>query len=608
MSNEYIILALAAIGMASVLCQWFAWWVKLPAILFLLLVGIIAGPVSGWLNPDVLFGDLLFPLVSLGVAVILFEGSLTLKFSEIAGLESVVRNFVTNGVLVTWAVVSGATFLLLDFSWQLSLLFGAVMVVTGPTVVVPILRTVRPNARIANILRWEGIIIDPIGALLAVLVFEFIVSGRGGGALAHTVLTFLAVVGTGVLSGAVAGYLFGIVLRNRWLPEFLHNVATLGTVCALFAFADGMQSESGLLAVTVMGLWLANMRGVDTDDILDFKESLSVLFISILFIVLAARLDFTLFRQLGGNVLAVFLVIQFVARPLKVLVSTRGAPLSWQEKVLLSWIAPRGIVAAAVIALFALRLEEQQFTDAHLLVPLVFAVIIGTVVLQSATAGLLARWLGVAEPEPRGVLIIGANRVARLIAHGLADSGFRVLLADMNWENIRAARMEGLPVYYGNPVSEHADRQLDLVGIGRVLALTPQRELNSLACLRYRAEFGHAAVFELPVSLEGESAEKKRISALYRGRIAFGGEASFSKLASLVAQDAKLHRTTLTDDFDYESYRKQYAKTLLPLFAIDLRDQLHVYATDADIRPQKGWTVLALIAERRDEEGVTTSR
>ena len=180
--EEHAVLTMAGIVVVATACQWFAWWVKLPAILFLLLAGIVAGPVTGWIRPDELFGDLLFPIVSLSVAIILFEGSLTLKVSEISGLENVVRRMVTSGLLVTWVVVACATYYLLDFSLELAVLFGAFTVVTGPTVIVPLLRTVRPNAHIANILRWEGIVIDPIGALLAVLVFEFIISGQGGAA------------------------------------------------------------------------------------------------------------------------------------------------------------------------------------------------------------------------------------------------------------------------------------------------------------------------------------------------------------------------------------------------------------------------------------------
>ena len=256
-----------------------------------MLGGIIAGPVTGWLDPTALFGDLLFPFISLAVAVILFEGSLTLKFEQIKGLQQVVRNLVSVGVLVTWAITTVATHLILDIGWQLALLFGAITVVTGPTVVIPMLRTVRPNSRLTHILRWEGIVIDPIGALLAVLVFDFIISGQGSDALGHTLLGFGNILLVGVAMGALPGYLFGLLLRNHLLPEYLHNLTTLTLVFAVFVFSNLIYPESGLLAVTVLGLWLANMKDVHIEDILSFKESLSLLFISGLFVILAARLD-----------------------------------------------------------------------------------------------------------------------------------------------------------------------------------------------------------------------------------------------------------------------------------------------------------------------------
>ncbi len=589
-----LIISLAGIGFLAIACQWFAWWVKLPAILFLLIAGIVAGPLTGWLNPEALFGHLLFPFVSLAVAVILFEGALTLRIHEIKGLERIVRRMVTTGLAATWAVTSIATHLLLHLPWELSFLFGAVTVVTGPTVIVPMLRTVRPTARISNILRWEGIVIDPIGALLAVLVFEFIASGHRGGAFGHTLLTFAQILSIGIVVGVGCGYLLGTILRRHWLPEYLHNVGTLSLVFVAFAVSDSIQPESGLLTVTVMGVWLANMRNVSVDNILDFKESLSVLLISGLFIILAARLNLADVRELGWAAAGVFLAMQFIARPLKILISTWGSSLSWRERALLAWIAPRGIVAAAIAALFAIRLGTQGYEQAPQLVPLTFLVIIGTVVLQSATARPIARLLKVAEPEPKGFLIIGASPVARAIAIALCEKGFRTLLADTYWDNIRAARMAGLATYYGNAVSEHADRNLDLVGIGRVLALSPQKELNALACVRYRSELGNESVFALPATAEKDK-EEERIGTPRCGRLAFGYDVTYSKLASLLSQGAEIHDTQLTDDFGFDDYNDQYQKKAIPLFAIDGRGRLRPFTAEDSPKPSAGWTIVALV-------------
>ncbi len=594
--NEHIMLLLAGIGLIAIICQWFAWWVKLPAILFLLLAGIVAGPVTGWLDPDALFGDLLFPIVSLSVAVILFEGGLTLRFHEIRGLERVVRNLVSTGMLVTWLIVALATHLLLGFSWELSFLFGAVMVVTGPTVIIPLLRTVRPNASIANILRWEGIVIDPIGALLAVLVFEFIISGQGGSALSHTLVTFGTVLAVGFSLGAAAGYLLGLVLRHHLLPEYLHNVATLTVVFGVYAYSNAIAEESGLLTVTVMGIWLANMRQVPMRDILHFKESLSVLLISGLFIILAARIELEQFIQLGWGALALFIAIQFIARPAKVFISTLGSSLTWQERMLLAWIGPRGIVAAAITALFALRLQQQGYEGAELLVPLAFTIIIGTVVLQSATAGMLARLLGVAEPEPKGFLIIGANSVARAIGRALRKQGFRAVLTDTNWKHIKDARVkDGLETFYGNPVSDYADRHLHLVGIGRMLGLSRQSDLNALASLKYRPEFGRKGIYTLQSSADVNRSEKLVVSGEHRGYVLFGEDVTYSKLASLMSKGAEIRSTLLTEEFDFDAYRKKYRNRAIPLFALNPKGKLECFVAGGRLTPQPGWTVIAMI-------------
>jgi len=603
--HQEAVIALSVIGIVAILCQWFAWWVKLPAIVFLLVAGIILGPLTGWLNPEQLFGDLLFPMVSLAVAIILFEGSLTLKFDEIKGLQTVVRNMLTFGVLITWFSISVVTHYALQFSWELSILFGAMMVVTGPTVIVPMLRTVRPNATVSNILRWEGIVIDPLGAILAVLVFEVILSLQlqGHASITHTLLMFGQTLFVGLVTGAVSGYLFGLVLRKHLMPEYLHNVATLALVFAVFAFSNELSEESGLLTVTVMGIWLANMENVPVEDILDFKESLSILLISGLFILLAARLDFSQFEALGSGAIIIFIFIQFIIRPLKVFISSYKSDLTWQEKTMISWIGPRGIVAAAVTALFALRLQEIGVEHAELLVPLAFTIIIGTVVLQSATSKFIAIKLGVADPEDSGFLIIGGNPVARMIALALNNSGYRTRLTATSWSNAKTARMEGLDTYYGNAVSEHADRHLDLIGLGKVLTLTPQKELNALAALRYRTEFGSHNIFSLSTEKEAEGSEQaSRTSISHDSHILFGNDISYSKLASLVAQQASIKSTTLSESFSFEDYQLEYGKRSIPLFAFNAKKELQFFTEGHTLSPDQEWTIVALIQAKLDSD------
>lgn len=591
---SFALIALIAFG-----CQWFAWRVKLPAILFLLAAGIVLGPFTSLVSPDDLLGDLLFPLISLAVAVILFEGSLTLDLSEIRTQRVMVRRLLVVGAGVTWAIVAVAVHFLFGLGWELSVLFGALTVVTGPTVIVPMLRTVRPNANISNILRWEGILIDPIGALLVVVVYEFIVAQSQASGLAHGVATFLQTIAIGTVLGLLGGWFMGWVLQRGWIPDYLKNLATLALVTTVFSVSDTFAHESGLLAVTLMGMWLANKKDVHIDDILHFKENLSVVLISGLFILLAARLTLDDITSLGWAAIILLLIMQFIARPASVWLSSIGSTLNWREKTLLSWIAPRGIVAAAVSALFAIRLEEAGHEAAAILVPLTFVVIIGTVVLQSATSRGLAKLLKVAEPAPSGFLIVGANPVARAIGAALQKQEFRVMLTGSQWEHIREARMAGLPTFFGNPVSSYADHHLDLVGVGKLLALSPDPAMNVVAGMRYRTEFGDRNIYTLLAGSQSEIAEKHQLGSKQRGHTLFTEDMSYSKFASLLSKDWQIRETLLTDEFGFDDLLRAH-DDIIPLFAISPKGRIEVMTADTDLHPGEDWKVLSLTGPRTE--------
>lgn len=591
-----ILFKLALIGGLGIFCQWIAWRTRLPAILFLLLTGILVGPTTGLINPDQIFGNLLFPMISLAVSVILFEGSLTLRFHEIAGLEKIVQRMVTSGLLVTWTVTTLATYYFLHFKIGMAILFGALTVVTGPTVILPMIRSVRPSRHIANILRWEGIVIDPIGALLAVLVFEILIASHTGtSAVWLSMFNFIWQVFIGSVLGIIGGHVMGLAIRRQWIPTYLHSLATLAFVTFIFALSNAFTSESGLLTVTVMGIWVANMKDIDISDILDFKESLSMMFISVLFIILAARLDFSQVQVLGWASLGVLMTMQLLARPLKILVSTWGSSLRWQERLLLSWIAPRGIVAAAVAAIFAIEMQKVGYPQAELLVPLTFIIIIGTVLLQSTTARFIAQGLGVAEPYPTGFLILGANTLGCKIAAALQQQEFPILVADNNWENLRNAVMQNLPTYYGDINSEHADQHMDLSGIGQLLALSPSAEQNVLSTVRYRSEFGKEHVFLVRTEFNINGKPVKKSMALQHERFAFSEKASYEYLNDMLRAGADIHATSLTKEFDFNSYYNMYFRRAVFLFALDTRKRLYVYTTQYQPEPQPGWTMISLI-------------
>jgi NhaP-type Na+/H+ or K+/H+ antiporter len=590
---DNLIIPLVLVGLFSIACQFFAFKIKLPAILPLLVVGIVAGPVTGLINADDLFGDLLFPLVSLSVAIILFEGALTLQFKELSGHGPMVRNLCTIGPIVTMLIVAPACYYALGLSWELSFLFAALVTVTGPTVIVPILRTLRPTASISNILRWEGIIIDPIGALLAVIVFEYIISSQN--ALEHSFVAFLMTIGVGAFIGFVSGYLLGLAMRHRLIPPYLLNTAVLTIMLGVFAASNLLAHESGLITVTIMGMCLANMKNVDVDDVLEFKETLSVLLISGLFILLASRIDLSAIAQVGWYAAILLGVILFIARPAAVLASSIGNKLSWQELTLLSWIAPRGIVAAAVSALFSLKLEAIDYPQTELLVPMVFLVIIVTVVLQSLTAAKLASMLKLRRAKPTGLLIFGGGQFSREFAKELQNQSVPVCLADTNYETISLARMDGIPTYFGNPISEHAERHLDIDLLGSVLVMSPYRQLNPLVTFHFEHTMGKENVIGLSHN-EQNLRPSHQVSSDYSKKLSlFSEEATYSRLITYVNQGATVKTTKLSESFTYADYLKQYENKLLPLCAIDSDEEVSIFTSNKTLDPKSDWRIISLI-------------
>ena len=588
------LVSLVSVGLLSIACQYFAYRIRLPAILPLLIVGIIVGPVLGLMNADSLFGDLLFPVVSLSVAIILFEGSLTLKFSDIAGHGNMVRNLCSIGVVVTWIVATLAAHYAIDLTWQLSFLFGAIVTVTGPTVIVPMLRTVRPKTKLANILRWEGIIIDPIGALLAVLVFEFIVAAQDQ-AILHTFITFGKTIGIGTFIGLLFGYFIGLSLRKRWIPHYLQNTAVLTLILGAFAASNYVAHESGLLAVTIIGMVLANMKNVDVEDILEFKETLSVLLISGLFILLATRLNLDSVIEIGAGVIWVLLVIMFVARPLSVLVSSIGTGLNIRELALLSWIAPRGIVAAAVSALFSLKLEEIGYEGAGIIVPMVFLVIIATVVVQSLTAKPVAKLLDMRAPPPTGYLIFGGSKFSRMLAKEMMNQKLAVTIADTNWDAIREARMSDIPVYFGNPMSDHAARTMEMSTIGSVLIMSPYKQLNPMIAYHFEYTMGKDNVWGL-TSNEQSARPSHQVGEHYAKKLTLFDEGvTYGYLASAVNRGATVKTTRLTEEFDYQDYLDTYGARATPLIVIDDENRSHTVVNGEEIEFGEDWKIISLI-------------
>ena len=591
---EHILLGLASIIILGIGAEWLAWRLRLPSILLLLIFGIVVGPVIGFLNPDALLGDLLLPIVSLAVAIILFEGGLNLRISELRQVGNVVRRLITVGALATWLIGTGAAYFLLNIDFVLALLLGAILIVSGPTVIMPLLRHLKPRGQLGSILKWEGVVIDPIGAILAVLVFEAILAGGFREAAAVTVVGLLKTILIGGGIGMLGAMVMVLLLRRFWIPDFLHGATSLTLVIGIFAASNLLQTDSGLLAATVMGIYLANQKTVSIKHIVQFKENLRVLLISSLFILLAARLQVSHLAYIGIGSLAFIGVLMVIARPASVALSTFGSGLSWRERSFLSWMAPRGIVAAAVSSIFALRLVEAGYPQAELLLPITFMVIIFTVIIYGLTASPVARWLQVADPNPQGVLIVGAHSWAQAIAGAIQAEGYRVMVVDDNWANVSTARMAGLPTFYASILSQYALDEIELGGIGRLLALTSDNEFNSLAALQFTDAFGRSEIYQLPPKGE-EGSPREMVSQHLQGRFLFGTGITYTYLSRRFDEGAVIRTTKLTQEFDYDDFRALYGEEAIPLFSVGQSGNLMVFTRDNPPSPRPGQILISLV-------------
>jgi NhaP-type Na+/H+ or K+/H+ antiporter len=473
---------------AGVMCQVLARHLHIPSIVLLLAAGVLLGPDgAGWVVPERL-GDGLFQIVRLAVAVILFEGGLNLKLSRLRRESVPIRMLVTVGAVITGVGGALAARAFMDWDWSLAALFGALVTVTGPTVIKPLLRISRLRPRIATVLEAEGVLIDPIGAILAAVTLEVILQASVdpllGGLLQR--LAFGAVAGLGF------GFALAALLRlPRVIPDGFANIATLGLVLLLFELCDLYWPETGILAVTVAGVVVGNASGNRVGDELgEFEELLTVALIALLFVLLAADVRLASVIGLGWRGIATVAALVLLVRPLNVLLSTWGSELDTKERIFLSWVAPRGVVAAAIASLFAAVLQAEGFEGGREFRALVFLTIGVTVVLQGGTAPLLARALGLRMPARDSYVILGAEELAFALADVLRAANRPVIFVDSNPNHCRAASERGFPAVYGNALAFVTLARARLERARAVLGITPNDEVNSLFAREATDDFG----------------------------------------------------------------------------------------------------------------------
>ena len=556
-------LELAGIIILGILAQWVAWKFKIPAILPLILIGLFVGPVAAeflsedgtkWIEPvwngekGLFPGDGLYYFVSLAISIILFEGGLTLKRNEIKTVGPVITKLITLGAAVTFFGGGLAAHYVFDLSWELSFLFSGLIIVTGPTVITPILRNIPLKKDVSAVLKWEGILIDPIGALVAVLVFEFISVGEGGGFTKTAVIEFGKILLFGTTFGFTFAHALAFIINRNLVPHYLLNVVSLSTVLLVFVESEIFAHESGLLAVVVMGMVLGNNKLENIKELLYFKESLSVLLISILFILLAANInieDMMLLYNWKSGLL--FLIVIFIIRPLAVFLSTAGSTLKTNEKIFISWVGPRGIVAAGIASLFGSKLIKSGIDGAEYLTPLVFMIVLGTVLLNATTARLFAKVVKVFLTKSEGILIIGAGKLSILIAGYLQQNNRHVVLVDSNTDNIKKAKELGLEALKEDIFSEDLTDNIELNDVGYLLCLTGNANINKFAINKFKDQFGENGSFRLITPEEMNDPENNPKEGL------FSHTDDFVKLTEVARKYPKINEIELDSKAHYDS-------------------------------------------------------
>ncbi|MFB5663857.1 cation:proton antiporter [Alteribacillus sp. HJP-4] len=586
------LMLIGAVGIGS---QWLAWRFRLPAIVVMSVAGLLIGPILGFMNPEEDFGDLFQPIISMAVAIILFEGSLNLDFREIRGLGKSVYRIITLGAFIAWILGSLTAFYIAGLSWAVSFVIGGLFIVTGPTVILPMLRQAKLKPRPAAILKWEGIVVDPFGALLAVFAFEIIQFLTVETITIEVLLLFLLASVFAVIVGWGCGLGIGWMFKHGYVPEFLKSPIVFAVVIACFTLADEVMHETGLLAVTAMGMTLANMHIASLSDMRHFKENISILLISGIFIMLTASLEReTLMQIFTPNILAYVALMLFIVRPLSIWLSTFNTELSMKEKALIGWIAPRGIVALTVAGYFANVLAEAGYPGASIVTPLTFGLVFATVLAHGFTIGPMAKKLGLSMDGKPGVIIVGGSRFSTELAKVFKQLKVPVMITDSSFEHLFTARSASIPYYRGEILSEQTEYYLDMTPYEHLIAATDRDSYNSLVCTTFVPEIGRNDLFQL----SWHDPEKDHPDDLVQrigGRVLFKKGETFEELNRKLDKGYVLRKTKLSKIFTFEQYKKERNGHSLLLFVLKQSGKIEFFTAEINnIKPEPGDTVVSL--------------
>jgi NhaP-type Na+/H+ or K+/H+ antiporter len=584
--------ALVSILVAGIFCQWLAWRFRLPAIVLLAACGLLLGPITGLIEPSVDFGPGLTGITSLFVAIILFEGGLNLQLHELRETAQVTRRLTSIGVLLAWGLGIAVAHFVGGLSWGVASLLGAILVVTGPTVIMPLLKHAKLNRRTASYLKWEGIINDPIGVLLAVLVYQYLLYSGEGPALQSIFASLASALATSVVLGGGIAFGLGHSFRKGWIPEYLKAPSIIACILAVYALSDLVQHESGLLATTLMGVVMGNMGLRSLDEMRRFKEYITLILVSFLFVVLTASLTKTALQSIHWQLVAMVFGFVFVVRPLAVFLATIRTDCSWQDRLLIAWIAPRGVVAAASAGAFAPALMDAGFEDAQYLVPAVFMLIFATIIAHGFSLGPLTKLLKLGSPGKGRILIVGASPWTIELAIALNKVNQEVVIVDTEWGRLQSARQQGIDTWFGEVLSDMADEAMALDNIYTVLAATGNSHYNSMVCNHFAPHLGRHRVFQPYDS--GSDHNKRVVSETRRGITAFSGNITFAELWTRMIRGWTIRKTVITETYTEKDFLAKLADHAIRLAIIPENGKLE-WLSQTTRKFQTGDTVISFV-------------
>lgn len=579
--------AMALVGVLGVGAQWIAWRFRLPSIVLMLGIGLLVGPIMGWFIPERDLGPIYRPMISIAVAVILFEGGLTLEYRRLGDARPAVRRLVYIGAPLGWLLSTLVLRYTVGLSWESSIVFGGIMVVTGPTVIAPMLRQARLKPRPAQVLQWEAIVNDPLGVMIAVLALEVVLVLHTGLSAGQAVWLLAKGVGFAALVGWGAGVGLAYAFRRGLVPEYMKTPVLSVLVVAVFAVTDSVLHETGLLAVTLMGMVLANADLPSYTELHRFKEQATILLVSAVFVLMSASLDFSFLEPLTWRAGLFVLAVILIARPLQVLLPLIGSSLPMKERLLVALTGPRGVVMVSVSGLFGAKLVEVGVPDGAVLAPLAFVVVLVTVIVYGFTLAPLAKRLGLSGGDKPGLLIVGGSPFAVALAQAIEKADAHVLIADPNRQHLRGARQADLKVFYGDILSKSAEHYVEFIAYPAILAASDNDAYNTLVATDLAPEYGRDMIWQL--SRVRDRSRHALPNQLGGRRLA--GNPTFELVNRRIAEGWTLRTTRLTEEYGFDNWREDRPDAEIVLI-ISQKAGIHFRQPDQEMRPVRGdWLI-----------------